>query len=108
MTVNKLNMPAQNAASELPAINPKRFWIITSLLTVYIVWGTTYMASHIAMASFPPYLLMGIRFMIAGIILYVGLRLSGSVPPTMIEWRNSAIVETIRLSSSKQRQRLQE
>ncbi len=91
MTVNKLDMPAPSTAPQIATINPKRFWITASLLTVYIVWGTTYLGSHIAMASFPPYLLMGIRFLIAGIILYVGLRLNGSTPPTLAQWRNSTI-----------------
>ncbi len=70
----------------------KRFWIIVSLLTVYIVWGTTYLAIRFALESFPPYLMMGIRFVIAGGLLFAFLRLRGAPMPTLRQWRSAAIV----------------
>src|SRR5262249_45479433 len=48
------------------AAGQPRFWIIAALLTVYIVWGTTSLGIKYALESFPPYLMMGIRFVIAG------------------------------------------
>src|SRR5215471_2952733 len=70
----------------------RRFWIITALLTVYIIWGTTYLGIRIALESFPPYLMMGIRFVLAGGGLLVFLRLRGAAMPTRKQWRNGAIV----------------
>ncbi len=53
----------------------QRVWIIAALLTVYIIWGTTYLGIRFALESFPPYLLMGIRFTLAGSGLMLFLRL---------------------------------
>lgn len=93
MTTQHITMPTQAAEpSETITQNRKGFWIILSLLTVYIVWGTTYLAVRIALGSFPPYLLLGIRFVIAGAVLLGILVASGSALPTLIQWRNAAIV----------------
>src|SRR5574341_2000033 len=70
----------------------RRALIILALLTVYIVWGTTYLAIRFALESFPPYLMMGIRFVAAGTILFSFVRLRGAPMTTLKQWRNSGIV----------------
>lgn len=46
-------------------------WLIwAALLTVYIVWGSTYLAIRVTVETLPPLLAMGTRFIIAGLILY--------------------------------------
>jgi drug/metabolite transporter (DMT)-like permease len=70
----------------------RRVSIIAALLTVYIVWGTTYLGIRFALESFPPYLLMGIRFVIAGGGLLLFLRLRRSPMPTLKQWRSAVIV----------------
>jgi len=47
-----------------------RFKIILAFAAIYIVWGSTYMAIMIALRSFPPFLLAGLRFLTAGFILF--------------------------------------
>ena len=47
----------------------KRLWI--ALTTVYIVWGSTYLAIRVAVRTIPPFLMAGVRFLIAGGVLYV-------------------------------------
>jgi drug/metabolite transporter (DMT)-like permease len=42
--------------------------------------------------SFPPFLLAGFRFMVAGIIMYLLLRIMGYAKPTLTQWRGAAIV----------------
>ena len=93
MTTQPMSLPTHAADStEATAQSQKGFWVIVSLLTVYIVWGTTYLAVHFALASFPPYLLLGIRFVIAGLILLGVLVAAGSPLPTFKQWRNAGIV----------------
>jgi drug/metabolite transporter (DMT)-like permease len=75
----------------------QRFWIIVSLLTVYIIWGTTYLGISFALESYPPYLMMGIRFITAGSLLFAFLRLRGRALPTLKQWRNAAIVGALLL-----------
>lgn len=70
----------------------QRFWIGLALLTVYIIWGTTYLGIRFALESFPPYLMMGIRFTLAGGSLFLFLRMRGSGLPTLKQWRSAAIV----------------
>lgn len=51
--------------------------VLLPLITVYIVWGSTYLAVRIALAGFPPMLLAAIRFLCAGAALLVVLRVRG-------------------------------
>lgn len=41
--------------------------IILAYFTLYIVWGSTYLAIRIAVATMPPFYLVGLRFIIAGL-----------------------------------------
>jgi drug/metabolite transporter (DMT)-like permease len=70
---------------------------LLALLTTYLVWGSTYLAIHIALASFPPFLLMGTRFGVAGALLFGWLILRGAPMPSWREWRDSLIVGTLLL-----------
>src|SRR5258708_6127010 len=75
---------AQEAADQ--AYRSRRFWIIAALLTVYIIWSTTYLAIRYALISFPPQLMMGIRFIMAGGGLVIFFPLRGSALPTLEKW----------------------
>jgi drug/metabolite transporter (DMT)-like permease len=75
----------------------KRAAIIVSLLTVYIIWGTTYLAIRYALESFPPYLLMGTRFTLAGGGLFVYLRLRGAPMPTRKQWLSGIVIGVLLL-----------
>ena len=67
-----------------------RIW--TALITVYIVWGSTYLAIRFAVETMPPFIMAAIRFLVAGGILYVWRRLAGDPIPKWIEWRSALIV----------------
>src|SRR5688500_19665653 len=81
-----------SAGIEKSAGLDRRVWIIIALLTVYIVWGTTYLAIAWALESYPPYLMMGIRFVSAGAILFAMVRLRGGAMPTLKQTRNAGII----------------
>ena len=68
-----------------------------ALFTVYVVWGTTYLAIRFGEASFPPFMLMGIRFVIAGGGLFTVLRVRGVPMPTRKQWRSAIIVGALLL-----------
>lgn len=44
--------------------------VILSFAAIYIIWGSTYLAIIIAIKDIPPMLMSGMRFLLAGIILY--------------------------------------
>jgi drug/metabolite transporter (DMT)-like permease len=50
--------------------------VVVALLTVYLVWGSTYLAIRVVVTSHLPALLsMGVRFLLAGLLLAAGVRL---------------------------------
>ena len=50
-------------------VTPARWKIWTALLTIYLVWGSTYLAIKIAVRTQPPLLSSGTRFITAGLVL---------------------------------------
>ena len=55
---------------------------IAAYLTVYIVWGSTYFFIKMALESFPPYPIVGLRFTLGGtLLLILGLAFSKTRPP---------------------------
>lgn len=71
---------------------PSRAWLIAAFATVYLVWGSTYLAIRIAIETLPPFGMAGLRFLLAGLLSYGLARMLGAPPPTRMHWRNSAVV----------------
>lgn len=63
-----------------------------ALLTLYIIWGSTYLAIRFAVETIPPFLMAGTRFLVSGSLLLIWRRLAGDPPPTAPQWRSAAIV----------------
>ena len=66
--------------------------IVLALFCTYFIWGSTYLAIRFAIESFPPFLMGGVRFTVAGLILFVLMCYLGSAMPTPAQWRGAAIV----------------
>ena len=73
--------------------------LIACLAATWLIWGSTYLAIKFALESFPPFYQMGSRFLIAGLLLIAWLRLRGRALPTLVEWRNAAIIGALLLVS---------
>jgi drug/metabolite transporter (DMT)-like permease len=67
--------------------------LIACLTTVYLVWGSSFLFSKIAVATLPPALFSAIRFVTAGIVLALIARFWGGSPwpARPIEWRHVII-----------------
>ena len=73
--------------------------MIAAFAAVYIIWGSTYLAIKYAIDTIPSFLMAGVRFLVAGGILYTAGRLSpGYEKPKAIHWRTSFIVGTLLLA----------
>jgi drug/metabolite transporter (DMT)-like permease len=62
---------------------------------IYVLWGSTFLAIRTAVASIPPLLAAGVRFVIAGAILYAWARARGVEQPSSREWRNTSILAAL-------------
>ena len=72
--------------------------VTIALALVYLVWGSTYLAIRLALeGGFPPFLLGGIRFTIAGTLMFAVLRWRGMPMPTRAQWGNAAVVGVLLL-----------
>jgi drug/metabolite transporter (DMT)-like permease len=69
--------------------------VALALAIVYLAWGSAYLAVHVALESFPPLLLSGLRNLIAGIGLFALATRRAFVWPTLVEIRNAGIVGTM-------------
>lgn len=45
--------------------------IIAAFFAIYIIWGSTYLLNKIAVTELPPFLLAGIRFVTAGLLIFL-------------------------------------
>jgi drug/metabolite transporter (DMT)-like permease len=65
--------------------------VVLALATVYLVWGSTYLAIRVTDRAMPPLLMSSVRFLIAGAALYA-FASRGRARPTRREWVAAAIV----------------
>lgn len=70
---------------------PLKWRIGVAFAAIYLIWGSTYLAIRFAIETIPPYLMGGVRFLIAGGVLYGLLRWRGVKTPTRLNWRAAAI-----------------
>ncbi len=72
--------------------------IVLALAAVYLIWGSTYLAIRYALeGGFPPFLLGGVRFLIAGALMYAVLRWRGVPAPGRAQWGNAAVMGVLLL-----------
>ena len=69
-----------------PQLRVHRTRVLLSLAAVYTIWGSAYFATHIGLTGFPPFIMAGLRFSSAGIVLYLWLRMRGVAAPTRDQW----------------------
>jgi drug/metabolite transporter (DMT)-like permease len=60
--------------------------IALCLGVLYTVWGSTYLAQRVAVTGFPPLRMAGLRFVVAGGLLYAALRARGAPAPSARQW----------------------
>ena len=76
---------------------PSRAAISAGLATIYLVWGSTYLAIRVAVETMPPFLMAAARFLLAGAALITFLRFRGAPWPTPRQWRLNALIGTFLL-----------
>jgi drug/metabolite transporter (DMT)-like permease len=72
--------------------------LLVAFATVYVVWGSTYLAIRIAVEQWPPLWLAAVRFAIAGGGLYTVLRLRGAPAPGWRAWLAATLIGGLMLA----------
>src|SRR6202166_3160378 len=71
----------------MDAVSPPRAWkVLLAFAIIYFVWGSTFLAIRVGVREVPPFLLAGMRFLVAGIVLYGWMRARGTPSPSAREW----------------------
>ena len=71
--------------------------VLACLAATWLIWGSTYLAIRYALLSFPPFVQMGARFVVAGSLLLLWSRWRGAAPPSARQWLHAAIVGALML-----------
>jgi len=71
--------------------------LIAAFAAVYIVWGSTYLAIRFAIETIPPFLMAGVRFLVAGTLMYGWAVLRRGVRPRREQWIAAAVTGTLLL-----------
>lgn len=73
----------------------ERTRVILALVALYLIWGSTFLAIRVALLGIPPLMLAGLRYTLAGAVLFVIARLRGQAAPTWAEWKPALVVGTL-------------
>ncbi|OLD04073.1 MAG: hypothetical protein AUI89_00385, partial [Gemmatimonadetes bacterium 13_1_40CM_3_65_8] len=65
---------------------------------VCVFWGSTYLAIKVGVMELPPFLFAGLRFLVAGLLLFGIARALGDALPRRSDWRTLAIVGVLLLA----------
>ena len=71
---------------------PRAWKVLLAFAIIYFVWGSTFLAIRVGVREVPPFLLAGMRFLVAGIVLYGWMRAKGTPSPTAREWGSASLL----------------
>lgn len=65
---------------------------VLAFTAIYVVWGSTFFAIRVLVRTVPVFLAAGLRFAIAGLLLFIWIRSKGGAPLSRIEWKNASVL----------------
>lgn len=71
--------------------------VLSCLAATWLIWGSTYLVIRFALVGFPPFLMMGTRFLCAGGVLMTWQLSRGAKLPGFKEWRNAVLLGALML-----------
>jgi drug/metabolite transporter (DMT)-like permease len=73
-------------------VKPPAWKFLLAFAIIYFVWGSTFLAIRVGVHEVPPFLLAGMRFFIAGVVLFAWMRGKGSPSPTLRQWSSITLI----------------
>ncbi|MGN6104009.1 MAG: drug/metabolite exporter YedA, partial [Kofleriaceae bacterium] len=74
---------AAGTGAARPTVDPR---LVLSLIAVYVIWGSTYLAMRIAVVDLPPLLMASLRFSAAGLVMLLVALRRGAAWPSARDW----------------------
>lgn len=78
-------------------VGPVPFDVAVALLILYVIWGSTYLAIKFAVEDLPPYLMLSVRFVLAGLMMLALMLWRGEKRPHLKQWLGSGAVGVLLL-----------
>lgn len=70
----------------------KTILIVLAFFSIYVIWGSTYLLNKIAVTELPPFKLASIRFLTAGLTIFLIAKIMGiSIGITLNQFKNTLI-----------------
>ena len=88
----KLFSVSDNLAALMTKHNSGKLKLVIAFTTLYLVWGSTYLAIRIALETLPPFLMAGLRYVIASASLALFVPKKGWEKVTATHWKSAFIV----------------
>jgi len=74
---------------------PRAWKLLLAFAIIYLVWGSTFLAIRVGVREVPPFLLAGLRFLIAGLVLFAWMRAKGTASPTARQWFSAILLAVL-------------
>ena len=74
------------------AARPPAWKTLLAFAIIYFVWGSTFLAIRVGVREVPPFLLAGMRFLVAGLVLYGWMLAHGERSPAPRQWASASLL----------------
>lgn len=71
---------------------PSAWAVAAALASVYVLWGSTYLAIRVGVEEYPPFLMGALRMVLPGVLMIAVLRWRGVALPTRAQWRTLVVL----------------
>jgi drug/metabolite transporter (DMT)-like permease len=78
-----------------PQTRPAKWKTLLAFAIIYFVWGSTFLAIRVGVREMPPLIMAGLRFAIAGAVLFGWMLAKGERSPRAREWVSALLLATL-------------
>ena len=71
---------------------PSRTALVAAFAAIYLIWGSTYLAIRLGVATIPPFLMAGVRFLVAGVAFMAWAKYRRATGPTARDWVTTGLI----------------
>jgi drug/metabolite transporter (DMT)-like permease len=79
----------------MDSVRPPSWKILLAYAIIYFVWGSTFLAIRVGVREMPPFLMAAIRFLLAGVLMFVWLLVKRTAMPTARQWASATLLAVL-------------